>query len=82
MNKISELRKQIDSIDSEILKQLNKRIDLVLRISECKKRNSLPIEDLTREDEIISNLDIDNLDEDFVRDIYNVIFAYSKSIQR
>ena len=82
MNRIIELRKQIDRTDSEILKQLNKRIELVLRIRECKKRNNLPVEDIAREEEVFSNLKIDNLDEGFVRDIYKIIFTYSKSRQR
>ncbi|MCK5785289.1 MAG: chorismate mutase [Candidatus Sabulitectum sp.] len=82
MNQIDELRKEIDRIDSEIVRQLNKRIEVVLRIKECKKENQVPVEDVAREESILSNLKLGELDEEFVRDIYDVIFSYSKSKQR
>lgn len=81
MSQIDELRKEIDSIDGEIVGQLNKRIEVVLRIKECKKGSRLPVEDVVREENIISNLKFGELDEEFVREIYGVIFSYSKSKQ-
>lgn len=82
MNQISELRKEIDSIDSEIVRQLNKRMELVLKIKEYKDESGLPVEDIVREEEIVSNLEFHELDEEFVRDIFKLIFNYSKSKQR
>lgn len=82
MNQINKLREEIDKVDCEIVKQLNKRIELVLEIKECKKKSNLPIEDYAREEEIVSNLEFGELDEKFVRDIYEVIFRFSKSRQR
>ncbi|MCK5034852.1 MAG: chorismate mutase [Candidatus Sabulitectum sp.] len=81
MNQIDELRKEIDKIDSEIVHQLNRRIELVLSIKDYKKQNKLPVEDIAREEDVISNLEFDKLDEDFVRDIFKTIFSYSKSKQ-
>ncbi|MEA3265347.1 MAG: chorismate mutase [Candidatus Fermentibacteria bacterium] len=81
MNHIEESRKEIDKIDSEIIRQLNMRIELVLRIKDYKKQDKLPVEDIAREEDIISNLEYDKLDEDFVRDIFKTIFSYSKSKQ-
>ncbi len=81
MNQIEELRKEIDAVDSEILRQLNKRIELVFKIRDCKRQGKLPVEDITREEDIISNLELDKLDESFVRDIYKTIFDHSKSKQ-
>jgi len=73
MNHIEELRKEIDKIDSEIVRQLNRRIELVLRIKDYKKQDKLPVEDIAREEDIISNLEFDKLDEDFVREIFKKI---------
>ena len=82
MNQIKRIREEIDKVDSEILKQLKKRIELILKISEYKKENNLPIEDSAREEEIISSMELTDLDEKFVRDIYKVIFNYSKARQK
>lgn len=82
MSHITKLRKAIDEIDREIVKQLNRRIELVLEAGEYKRNNKLKVEDLAREEEIISNMEFNELDEKFVRDIYKVIFCYSKSKQR
>ena len=81
MNQIEELRKEIDAVDSEILRQLNIRIELVFKIRDCKRQNKLPVEDIAREEDIVSNLEFDKLDEDFVREIFKTIFSYSKSKQ-
>lgn len=82
MNKIDKLRKEIDLVDSEIVRQLNKRIKLVREIGECKKEGNLPVEDLSREEKVLSNLEFDGLDEGFLRDIYKTIFSYSKLQQK
>jgi len=82
VNQIKRIREEIDKVDSEILKQLKKRIELILKISEYKKENNLPIEDSAREEEIISSMELTDLDEKFVRDIYKVIFNYSKARQK
>lgn len=81
MKSIDELREEIDTVDCEIVKQLNRRIQLVVKTGEYKKQSSLPVEDTAREQEILSNLDCDQLDEEFLRNLYSVIFTYSKAIQ-
>ncbi|RKZ01080.1 chorismate mutase [Candidatus Fermentibacteria bacterium] len=81
MNEIEKLREQIDAVDSEIVKLLNRRIEIVLKIGDQKAAGSLPVEDLSREEEIISRLKTGNLSYEYLRDIYKVIFKYSKTIQ-
>jgi len=78
MNEIESLREEIDLIDGEIVKLLNRRIEIVLNIRDCKNKKGLPVEDLIREENIISKLNLDQLDEEFIRKIYQVIFRYSK----
>ncbi len=79
MNTIETFRKEIDLIDAEIVKQLNKRIQVVLKIRDLKITNGLPVEDLDREEKVISKMDLDQLDEEFIRKLYEVIFRYCKS---
>jgi len=80
-NEIKKLREQIDAVDTEIVKLLNRRIEIVLRISEQKAVNNIPVEDISREEEVISKLDHGDLSDRFLRDIYKVIFNYSKTVQ-
>ena len=81
MNEIEGLREEIDKVDREIVQLLNKRIELVLHIGELKNRDELAVEDLEREKEILSKLRGDKLDGGFLRNLYEVIFRYSKSKQ-
>ncbi len=80
-DEIEKLRDQINAVDSEIVKLLNRRIEIVLKIGDQKAVDSLPVEDLSREEEIISKLDHGTLSDRFIRDIYRVIFNYSKTVQ-
>lgn len=81
MNEIEKLREEIDKVDREIVHLLNRRIELVLAIGDYKKSGKLPVEDLDREKKVVSSLSGDELDEDFIKEIYTVIFNYSKSKQ-
>jgi chorismate mutase len=81
MNEIEKLREQIDAVDSEIVKLLNRRIEIVLKIGDRKAADSLPVEDLSREEEIISRLKTGNLSDEFLKEIYRIIFCYSKTVQ-
>lgn len=47
---IKKLRKQIDDIDTQILKLYEERMDVVRAIGEYKMENSLPFYDPARED--------------------------------
>lgn len=82
MKQIEKLRKEIDKVDGEIILLLNRRIQLVMSIRKLKKLHGLPIEDLSREEEIISGLEFGGLDERFVRDVYQIIFSHSKTKQK
>jgi len=81
INEIEKLREQIDELDTGIVELLSRRIEIVLKIKEYKKKNNLPVEDLSREEEIISRLKTGNLSDEFIKDIYRVIFCYSKTVQ-
>lgn len=53
---LRQLRKQIDSLDRELLHLLNQRAGLVLQIGSIKKRLGLPIFDGKREREVLRRL--------------------------
>lgn len=81
MKEIQKLREEINKVDTEIVALLSKRIELVLELSKFKKQDMLPVEDLARESEILSKLSGENLDDEFIRELYLVVFSYSKSKQ-
>jgi|APSaa5957512535_1039671.scaffolds.fasta_scaffold509690_1 chorismate mutase len=83
MNKqILDLREELNEIDQKLGKLLVRRFEICKKIGENKKENNLPIEDLEREKEII-NEKINQLDipEDFVEELFLLIFKHSKKIQ-
>ncbi|OFI06080.1 T-protein [Clostridium acetireducens DSM 10703] len=55
MEDISKLREEIDSIDEEIVKLLEKRMEISLKIGKCKKQNNINVLDKSREKEIIKS---------------------------
>ena len=59
---LSNIREQIDKIDSELLELINKRGAFALEVSKHKKANSLRIYDPGREKEIENKLIKNNTD--------------------
>lgn len=56
VNELNDFRSEIDRIDKEILKLLNKRAELALKIAEIKKKKRLSFYDPVREKRVINNL--------------------------
>ncbi len=54
--KLEELRKQIDKVDEEILKLLNKRAELAQEVGHIKKQHNLPVYVPSRENAIFERL--------------------------
>ena len=83
-NKMSDYRYHIDEIDQLIIKLLEQRFQMSIKVGAYKIKNNLSIENLAREQEIINNInskDISlNIKEKIV-DVYSNIFEYSKKIQ-
>jgi chorismate mutase-like protein len=51
---IRELREEIDRVDEELLRLLNRRARLAAEIGELKRRAGLPVLDPAREREVLS----------------------------
>jgi chorismate mutase / prephenate dehydratase len=53
---LSQLRKQIDRLDDQIVKTLNRRLQLAERIGTVKAQNGSGVYDRSREKEVLSRL--------------------------
>lgn len=82
---IETLREEINRIDESIIKLLSARMEVAKKIAFLKKEMGLSIEDRGRERIIFLKLDDDarrnNLDENFVSDIFEKIISHSKLLQ-
>jgi len=78
---MKQLRKEIDKIDSQIVKLLDKRIKLSKQIGEYKKKNNLKITDSKREKEVLKNVKKKSKNSAFVLKLYKLIIRESKRKQ-
>jgi chorismate mutase/prephenate dehydratase len=85
---LKKLRKKIDDIDNEILRLLNKRMEIVKKVGEVKNSSNTPIYRPEREKEIIerlSNLSEEEkgiLKKEHIEAIFLEIFAISRTLER
>lgn len=84
MNKIEELRNEIDILDDDIVQLLIKRFSLVKEISIEKSKNGIAILDNIRETKIKERIKSKISAEYFiyVDRIYDSIFSESKAYQK
>ena len=81
---IEHWRKEIDEIDVELLRLLNVRARLALKVGALKKAASLPITDLERERVVLQRLQEINsgpLDDRAVDKLFRRIILESKRIE-
>jgi chorismate mutase len=82
MDKILQLRKEIDDIDNQIIDLLIKRINICKLVGVVKQNNSINIEHPNRENEILQRLNNkSSLPAELINSIYQEIFNISKNIQ-
>ena len=80
---LSELRKKIDEIDSELVRLFCERMNISAEVAESKRQTGKPVFDPAREREIVRKL-TDNLDDEmsnYVSVLYNSIFEISRARQ-
>lgn len=85
MEKINQLRQQIDGLDQELVQLIEQRAQLVLQISQEKKTLGLDVHIPEREQQIVDSLylrfgDKFNLQE--LQDIYQAIFKATVRMQK
>jgi chorismate mutase/prephenate dehydratase len=80
---LSELRKEIDSIDDQLVKLFCQRMDVAARVAEYKKENDLPIYHPAREREKLRDVSEKAGSEmaDYARILYATLFELSRSYQ-
>lgn len=84
-DKINQIRRHIDRIDTVIITALAERMSLIPEIGDYKKRHNIPIFDEKREVEIMKKLKRiakeQGLDEGFVEEVFLSVFNEAKRIQ-
>ena len=83
---LKKFRDEIDKIDSEMIKVLSKRIALIPKISEYKKKNDVPRFDPEREVELISHREILaeklGINPELVTELFKLIIKESHRIEK
>lgn len=85
MEKLKKLRAEIDDIDKQIVKLIENRMKVSVKVGELKKENNIPVFDAKREKELIEekikllkNKEFSNL----IITIFNDIMSTSKLLQK
>ncbi|MEQ9305675.1 MAG: chorismate mutase, partial [Marinoscillum sp.] len=81
---LDELRKQIDQIDDELIKLLNKRMDIVKQVGELKRTDNTAIYRPEREKAIVDRLEESSngiLNRQAIEAIFFEIFAVSRNYE-
>ena len=83
MNKLEELRKQIDEIDDELVRLYLKRMEVVRGVAEAKTQSGSAVNDSERENSIVYRLSRDVPDQMklYIKELYKAVFHTSKSYQ-
>ena len=82
--RIEDCREEIDIIDRELLRLLNRRARLALEIGEMKARAGLPLKDEVREREVLSRSSLANagpLADGSVARIFRRIIRESRRVE-
>ncbi|HEX9782883.1 MAG TPA: prephenate dehydratase [Opitutaceae bacterium] len=82
---LSELRNQIDSIDTELLRLLNERVRLAVNVGQVKRGEGAEIYVAKREEEVLQRLLKSNngpLDERAIRAIYREIMSAAIALEK
>lgn len=84
MSELDDYRKEIDSIDKELIALFERRMDVAVKVGEYKKKNKLPIFNGKREEEVIEK-NIKNLNNssygDIGRSFFENLMELSRSLQ-
>ncbi len=79
---MEKFRKEIDKIDSEIAKLLEKRFEICSEIGDFKSKNNIETEDKSREKEIFEKIERTDLKyRDNIKEVESKILLESKKIQ-
>ena len=81
---LNRLRRQIDRIDQSLLRLLNRRATLAVRIGNLKRKQGLPVFDSRREKQVLGRLKRTNggpLPAGSIRRIFHQILACNRKLE-
>ncbi|MFA5867310.1 MAG: chorismate mutase [Actinomycetota bacterium] len=81
---IEDLRTQVDDIDAEIVRQLNERAKIVLKIRDAKKAEGQPYHDPERELKVLNKVMAASegpLDTETIKHLYRHILQHMREFQ-
>lgn len=84
MGNLEDYRREIDSIDKELIALFEKRMNVAIKVGEYKKERNLPIFNAKREEEVIEkNINLLNNKEysEITRSYFEKIMELSRSLQ-
>ena len=84
-SQLAILREDIDKVDAELLRLLNQRAELVLKVGELKKANNLAVVHADREKILLARLCAENsgpLPKEMVVQLFRQIIDILKQLQR
>ena len=82
---IDDFRREIDRLDSELLRIFNQRAEFALKIGEIKKARGLPVFDPVREKKIFQQMKEENpgpLDDDAIVRLFERVIDESRRLER
>ena len=82
---IDDYRKEINRLDSELLRIFNQRAALALKIGEIKKEHGIPVYDPEREKRIVeamSNANPGPLENDAITRLFERVIDESRRLER
>lgn len=81
---LTELREEIDSIDSQIIELFERRMKVCSKVAEYKIENNMPVLDRTREEQKMESLKTLMSDEmrEYGTELYSCLFELSRNYQK
>lgn len=85
MDDLSKLREEIDAVDNQLLQLLKKRIEIVKRVGDLKKKTGQAIVDASREQSIIDKRSEQakayGIDRSIVEKVWRTLFQIAYTIE-
>lgn len=86
MDELEDWRKQIDRLDEKLLMLLAKRIEIVKKIGQLKKKKNISVLDKNRWQtlltSVLSKSEELRISKDFTKKLFSLIHKYSVKIQK
>jgi len=81
--KMEKYRSKIEALDEKVFKLLEERFEVVVKVGEYKKLNSLPIRNIEREKLLIEKAAKKTiLKRKFIEKFYQLLFEYAYDIEK